>query len=78
MDGSDPLCTPHGTVPVDSFPQHLTFKEVEEEGPVGTCFMTSVVLTISEAAFHQTVIHTREEVCAYAFIAKQFIDRRCL
>ena len=52
--------------PESSFPQHFTLKEVEEEGPVGACFVTPVVLTIGEAAFHQTVIHTREEVCAYA------------
>ena len=61
-----------------SFPQHFAFKEVEEEGPVGTCFVAAVVLTIGEAAFHQTVVHTWEEVCAYAFIAQQFIDGRCL
>ena len=57
---------------------NFPLKEIKEEWPVRTGFMSSVVLTIGEAALHQTVIHTREEVCAYAFIAKQFINRRCL
>ena len=57
---------------------HLTLKEVEEERPVGACFMTTVVLTIGEAALHQTIVHAWEEIGAYAFIAEQFIDWRCL
>ena len=57
---------------------HLTFKEVQEERPVGSCFMTAMVLTIGEATFHQTIVHTRKEVCTDTLIAEQFIHGRCL
>ena len=53
---------------------YLAFEEVEEEGPVGTCFVTSMMLTIGEASVHQAIVHTWEEVGAHSFIAEQFID----
>jgi hypothetical protein len=60
---------------VTLLPDHFTFKEVQEERPVGTRFMTTVMLAIGETTFHQTVVHAGEEVGAYAFIAKQLIYR---
>ena len=61
-------------ITIDDF----TLKEVEEEGPVGACFMTAVVLAVGEAALHQAVVHAREEVGADAFVTEQFIDGRRL
>ena len=59
--------------PLDSFAHDLTLKEVQEVGPVGACLVTAVVLTVGESAVHQTVVHSGEQVGAYAFVSKQFI-----
>ena len=39
------------------FFNNFALKEVEEEGPVGTCLMAAVVLAVGEATVHQTVVH---------------------
>ena len=59
--------------PLDSFAHDLTLKEVQEVGPVGACLVTAVVLTVGQAAVHQTVVHSGEQVCAYALISKKLI-----
>ena len=53
---------------------HFTLEEIEEERPVGTCLMTAVMLTVGEAPLHQTIVHARKEVGAYALITEQFVD----
>ena len=52
---------------------HFSLEEVQEERPVGTGFMTAMVLAIGKASLHQSIVHTGKEVGAHTFIAEQFI-----